>query len=81
MKVRTHLRVAYDKKRRTTSMVANVKPSAAPLTNGFKEPLPTVAFALDLEIPDVMFRRAEEVIATLTIPEGAAQIAAEVKLP
>jgi hypothetical protein len=38
-------------------------------------------FALDLDIPDVMFERATEVLAEVVVDAEAAQVAAEVKKP
>lgn len=80
MKVKTHLRVGYDKRRRKPQVVANVRPNHTPLSAGSpQEFLPTVAFAIVLDIPDAMFERAGQVIAELTIPEDAVEIAAEVR--
>jgi hypothetical protein len=78
VKIKTHLRVGYDKKRRKTSVVANVNPNHTPLSNMKGEYLPTVAFAIVLDIPDSAFAQAEQVIAEITIPESEIQIAAEV---
>ena len=78
MKVKTHLRVAYDKKRRASHVIANVNPSTTPISNSKGDPLPTVAFAIVLDIPDEMFRQAEQIIAEIQIPADQAQIAADV---
>jgi hypothetical protein len=40
--------------------------------------LPTIAFAIDVEIPDKAFKQAENVIAEIVIPDGSWEIAAEV---
>jgi hypothetical protein len=77
MKVKAYLRVAKDRNGRSR-VQANAKPSQAPLTRSDGTILPTVSFAVELDVPDAMFRRAEQVIATLTIPESQAEIAAEV---
>lgn len=79
MKARVYLRVARDKKRRTTKVMANVKPNHAPIADPSGNLLPTIAFGLDLEIPDKVFEQAEQVIATIQIPDSAAEIAAEVR--
>lgn len=76
MKVKVYMRVAKDRRGRT-KVVATSRPSPAPLHNS-DGPLPTVAFGVELDLPDVMFRQAEQVIATLTIPESEAEIAMEV---
>ena len=55
-------------------VTAGVRPSNEPLsiTAGH---LPTVAFAINVEIPDEAFRQAERVIAELKISEEAIDIA------
>lgn len=77
MKTRVHLRVARDKRGRG-KVVATLKPTDTPLYDGGNDALPTVAFAIDLDVPDVMFSRAAQVIASITIPEEQATIAADV---
>lgn len=76
MKVRVHLRVG--KGERVTMVQASIKPSERPLTGSSGVPVPTVAFAVDLDLPDAMFKRAAHVIAEIKVPEEAARIAAEV---
>jgi hypothetical protein len=78
MKVKTYMRVGWDAKRRKAQVVANTKPSGRPLRRSDGEPLPTVAFAVELDLPDELFTRAERVIAMLSIPPESAVIAAEV---
>lgn len=78
MKVKTYMRVGYDQKRRKTMVEANAKPSGRALRGSNGTDLPTVAFAVEFEIPDQMFKQAEQVIATLTIRQENALIAAEV---
>lgn len=77
MKVKAHIRVAKGSNGKS-QLTATVKPSTAPLTMANGTPLPTIAFAVVFEVPDAMFRQAEQVIATLTIPESQAQIAADI---
>lgn len=79
MRTRVYLRVARDK-RGKARVVATAKPSAMPLVSGTPgAALPTVAFAIDLNVPDVMFNQASRVVAELTVTETSADIAAEVK--
>lgn len=78
MKTRVYLRVARTATGKT-KVVAATKPTSRPVTDANAEPLPTVAFGIALEIPDVLFNRASQVIATLTIPEEQAVIAADVQ--
>lgn len=80
MKIRTYMRVARKSpgSRSPQYMLkANVTPSTEPLYSG-PNPLPTIAFAIDLDIPDEMFKSAERVIAEIVIPPEAAEIAADV---
>lgn len=80
MKVRTYIRVAKKAPGSRSPhymLKANVTPSTEPLYSG-PEPLPTVSFAIDLDLPDEMFKTAERVIAEIVIPPEAAEIAATV---
>jgi hypothetical protein len=77
MKVKTYIRVARNGTRQPI-VAANVKPSHKPLSSTTGKPLPTVAFAVEMDVPDAMFKRAEQVLATLTVSESIAAIAAEV---
>jgi hypothetical protein len=83
MKVTAYLRVAkkHPAARGPKAVIqANATPSSGdvPIYAG-PEPLPTVAFAISLDIPDELFKRAEQVVAEIVIPPEAATIAAEVK--
>lgn len=78
MKARAYVRVAKGRSGKPI-VTATARASAEPLKDPRGRALPTVAFAVELEIPDALFARAEEVIATMIIPEDAAIIAAEVK--
>jgi hypothetical protein len=78
MKVRTYVRVARGRNRKT-KVAATVRSTDEPLYDSNREALPTVSFALDLDIPDAMFDRARQVIAEIAVPEEAAEIAASVK--
>lgn len=77
MRTRVYLRIARDKRGRGKA-VATLKPTDTPLYDSNNSALPTVAFAVDLNVPDVMFDRAAQVIASITIPEDQATIAADV---
>jgi hypothetical protein len=80
MKARVYLRIAKMKKTSRNpgyKVQAGVRPSDVPLSTE-SQWLPTVAFALDLDIPDEKFAEAEQVIAEIVIPEDQAVIAAEV---
>lgn len=59
---------------------ASTKVNHEPLTNaqGF---VPTIAFAVNIEIPDHLFNNAEKVIADLKVTSSKADICAEVEAP
>lgn len=80
-KVKVYIRVGKSMKGNTrgrTYVEASRTPSREALYNS-KEALATVAFAVDLDIPDRLFTQAEEVIAELRITSSKQTIAAEVK--
>lgn len=77
MKVRAYIRVAKMANGKA-KVDASRSPHDRPLSSSNGEALPTVAFAIDLVVPDGLFTRAEQVIATLTIPEEQARILADV---
>lgn len=89
MKVKAYIRVAHGKNTRNsrsavTKVAVTQKPTNDALTYvdsrlGRHVTMPTVAFAVEFDIPDAMFKRAEQVIATMTIPEESATVAAVVK--
>lgn len=82
MKCRVYLRVAQDDNRRGEHppyrLKATESPKYEPLADGSARPLPTAAFALDLDIPDAVFRHAERVLAELVVPEDRATAAVEI---
>lgn len=79
MKVTAYLRIGYVKRTGHKKLAVNAKPSYVPLARG-ENAMPTVAFAIALEIPDAAFTRAEQVIAQITVPEEVAAIAADIEL-
>lgn len=76
-KVKVHLRVAKQGgPRNTHKVVATLKPSRMALITTHGEPLPTVSFAIVLDIDPEAFRQAERVIAELQVgPEQVAVVA------
>lgn len=76
MKVKAYVRVGKPEYGRVKVSASN-KPNEAPLTDS-QGPVPTVAFAVEVELPDVMFKRAQQIIADLKVPESQATIAAKV---
>lgn len=80
MKARIYLRLAKNANGRHPFKVeANTSPWHAPLKKG-DEHLPTVAFAIDIVLPDDAFKQAEQVIAEIKIPNDAFDVAGEVKV-
>lgn len=78
-KVKVHLRIAQNTgPRRGYSVASSLKPVPRTLSNGRGEALPTIAFAIELDIDPQAFRSAERVIAELTIGEDDTVVAAEV---
>ena len=79
MKVKAHVRVGRDPRGKHKIAVTS-RPNPFPLEKGNGEVLPTVAFAVEFEVPDSAFREAERVLATVVIPEDRARVAAEVRV-
>jgi len=86
MKVKACVRVAHGNRGGSRVPVTKVAVTQKPIHDALtyidglsSRPLPTVAFAVEFDIPDAMFKRAEQVIATMTIPEESATVAAVVK--
>lgn len=83
-KIRIYLRIA---KKRTPGykISASSKVNHEPLYNvgygGQKDFLPTVAFAVDFEVPDELFNKAASVIGEINIQMKNAEVAHEVVVP
>lgn len=75
-KVKAHIRVAKNGHRYAVS--ATTKPSTRPLTNTNGADLPTVSFALVLNIDDEEFKKAEKVLAEVDVPSGKTRIVVDV---
>lgn len=63
-----------------TYVSASTTVNHEPLRNsqGF---VPTVAFAVEIEVPDHLFRNAEKVIASMKVTSSKADICAEIQAP
>lgn len=82
MKIRTYIRVARNPRGRKGHVItANPTPKYSPLTNSTGRYLPTAMFALDLDVPEEMFRQAEQVLAEVVIDKDDLAIAAQVVRP
>lgn len=84
VKVTAFVRVGVDRHASTTrgrkpKVTASAKLNEEPFYNNQGDAVPTVAFAVELDLPAAMFRQAETVIASMTIPEESATIAAKVR--
>jgi hypothetical protein len=77
VKTRVYLRVAKGHNGRT-KFAATAKPVTAPLYDSNNRPLPTVAFGISLDIPEVRFHQAAQIIAEVLVAEDDAVVAAEV---
>ena len=83
MKVRAYIRVA--KNGYKVKVDASAKEDSQPLflLSGYKQKtfLPTVKFAVDLNIPDELFSNAAKVIGEINLALENVKIAAEVAVP
>lgn len=75
MKQRVYLRIAKHPRRGQVKVQAGIKPSDAQLVDSARNPMPTIAFAVDVNIPDDMFTKAQKVVAELDVT------AEDVKIP
>lgn len=81
MKVKAYMRIAkHVGGRKGYAINATRNPSYRPLEGTRGDVLPTVMFAVEFDIPDKAFKQAEQVIAEITIPESALEIAADVDI-
>lgn len=79
MEVMAHIRVAkHPRGRKGYQVDATTKRNHHPLYDSQGRVLPTVNFAVKLDIPDKAFTEAANVVAELRIPEEKLEIAAEV---
>ena len=78
MKVRAYIKVGKASGSRRPKVRATTRPTPSPLVSEGGEVLPTVAFAVDLVIPDAAFK--VPVVAELELPEDAVSALAEVKM-
>lgn len=81
MRVTVYMRLAEGK--RGMRVAASTSPNYEPIYSGQgnwnAKPLPTAAFAIELDVPEALFARAEQVLAEIAIAEDQAEVAAEVK--
>lgn len=83
MKAKVYLRVARHAhgRARRYKVEASPRPSHEPVRDSKQQALPTVAFAIELDLPDHLFDRAQAVIAEINITGSQAKIAAKVATP
>jgi hypothetical protein len=72
-KIKTHVRVAKGRSGKMQVTATN-RASNEPLEDSRGNALPTVAFALVLDINDLEFKRAEAVLAEVDVPSGEVRI-------
>lgn len=81
MKTTAYIRVGKDSNRngrRPYKVEASNKKDHKPIKDTRGRLLPTIFFAVELDIPDNAFNGAARVIAKLNVPEEKLEIAAEV---
>lgn len=76
MKVKAHIRIARQPNGKP-KIAVNTKHSDFPLTDVRNEPLPTLSFAVEFDVDDAAFRKAQQVIAEIKVTKP--DIAATVK--
>jgi hypothetical protein len=76
-KLKVYLRVAQTQGSAGHRVVATTRPSHIPLSDAYSTVLPTIAFAVMLDIDPAAFRLAERVIAELTVAPQDVTVAAE----
>lgn len=78
MKTKIYLRISSTTGKRRPAVRASMKPDYSPIegTVSYKQKkfFPTVAFAVEVDIPDNAFKRAEKVLATLILKEDDVKI-------
>lgn len=84
MKTTVYMRVAWDKDARRKDhrrprYMADQHPCNEPIYTAGGIALPTVSFAVELDLPDAMFERAATVIAELAVSEEEAEIGMQVR--
>jgi len=86
MNTRIYLRIAKTGNRRGYKVAASTTPNYAPLEgnkgwNTNCKSYPTVAFAVDFNIPDELFKQAERVLGEINITTKQARVATEIIVP
>jgi hypothetical protein len=78
MNIRAYLRFA--KTKRGTKVFASSKPQYDPV-EGNGEFYPTVYFAVDFDIPDDLFKQAENVVAKINVELKGAKVSGSMLVP
>ena len=88
MKAKIYIKVAIPspKSRGGYRVHAGTKPDYTPIqvSTGYRggvEFRPTVSFAIDLNIPDEMFKQAEQTVATINLEKKNGEITGEILMP
>lgn len=83
MKFPVYLRIAKTDTRKRYKVAASTDPNNEPLNSGGYGVVwhPTVAFAVNVEIPDELFNQAGRVIAELNVSMREAMVSSEIVLP
>jgi len=78
MKTIIYLRVGKSKEKVRTAV--DIKPTQMPLKIGTRF-IPTVAFGVELDLPDELFAGAALIVGILKVNAEEAKIAASIKIP
>ena len=83
MKYPIYIRVAKTGGRKGYKVSASINPNNEPLNSGTYNTqwFPTVAFCVNVELPDVLFEQASRVIAELNVGIKEAVVSTEIVLP
>ncbi|WP_159059390.1 hypothetical protein [Rhodopseudomonas palustris] len=79
-----YIRVAKTSGRRGYKVSASTVPNVSPIAEmklGSAVAYPTIAFAVEIDLPDELFTQAERVIASIKLTEKDAKIAAVIAAP
>jgi hypothetical protein len=81
MKIKVYMRVAQTRGKAGARVVATTTPCLGALLDGYGHVLPTIGFAIVLDVDPAAFHGAEAVIAELTVGPRDVQVAAELVEP
>ncbi|MDO9413819.1 MAG: hypothetical protein Q7T81_14725 [Pseudolabrys sp.] len=84
MKSTIYLRIAKNDGRKGYKVAASTEPNSAPITSkDYRGEIfyPTVAFGVEINIPDELFEQASRVVAQLDVAMKGARVTGEIVIP